>query len=261
MSSTKKWLTAIVVGVSVNYRFIEHMDYMNPIVTWLNKRIGSDTLIETLLAALLIFVVLSDGENEATVTEPAQPPLTQHHHHYMEPAEKEPSPPKTAPRRRIPNIAHQKGRVTRISEMGNTFYEANKDGNVKAVIAELRNEPGEFSLITWHHVRASIAYYNEQGDEVADVGRASWLDSSNSVLDFPSQVTRKLIVAIKPKDWIAVPPDTSVAFDGDDALVSLPENIRRARIILQDDREFSLPFTIDVNLSAGTADSLTRAVS
>lgn len=149
--------------------------------------------------------------------------------------------------RRKLNVVGKKGRIAWLDEAGNAFFEPEADGKLKAVIAEFRNEPGEFSVMTWHHVRASIAFYDEQGAEIADVGRAAWLDGHGSTVDFASHVTRKLIVAVLDDRWLS--------FDGDDAK-PVPPNAKRAKIVLQDDRKFCLPFMLDFDLSACAVGSL-----
>jgi len=145
----------------------------------------------------------------------------------------------------------KKGRFTWLNDVGNIFYEPEEknDSSVRGVIAEFRNEPGDFSVTTWYGVVASIAYYDEKDLEVADVGRAGWLEEVSSTVALHSHVTRKLLVALRAKDcW--------VAFDGDETRV-LPGNIKRARIILHDTGKFSLPWTMDVDLNLGVAGPLT----
>jgi len=85
------------------------------------------------------------------------------------------------------------------------LYEPEKRENSSSegVIAEFRNELGEFSVNTWHGVMASILYYNEQGEERADIGRATWLEESSYLVDLESHKTWKLVVAVRTKDaWI-----------------------------------------------------------
>jgi hypothetical protein len=171
---------------------------------------------------------------------------SQHHHYPSESAKKE--QPTVAPiKRRKLNVIGKKGRITWLDEAGNAFFEPEANGKHKAVIAEFRNEPGEFSVITWRHVRASIAFYDEEGAEIADVGRAAWLDAYGSTVDFASHVTRKLIVAVLADKWLS--------FDGDEPK-PVPPDAKRAKIVLQDDREFCLPFKLDFDLSAGAVGSL-----
>jgi hypothetical protein len=261
MSRTKSLFTGAVVAVSVIYKFTEHMAYMKPIVTWLNGKIGGDTLIEILLGALVIYLLVSQGEKEAPLTEPsqAQPPsqspvqtvnptispiidASQHHHHYAEPALNATQVLTAPPRRRILNIVGKKARIAWLDDAGNGLYEPEDNGKFKAVVAEFRNEPAEFSIITWRHVRASIAFYNEHGAEIGDVGRALWLDANSTIVDMPSNITRTIIVAILVDKWFA--------FDGQDTR-PLSQDIRRAKIVLQDDREFSTAFDVIVDLSLG----------
>lgn len=261
MSRTKSLLTGAVVAASVIYKFTEHMAYMKPIVNWLNGKIGGDTLIEILLGALVIYLLVSQGEKEALSSEPlqAQPPsqgpvqtvnptispiidASQHHHHYAEPAPKVERAPPIPPRRRSLNIVGKKARIAWLTDTGDALYEPEDNGNFKAVVAEFRNEPAEFSIITWRHVRASIVYYNEHGTEVADVGRASWLEANGPTMDMPSNITRTIIVAILADKWLA--------FDGADTR-PLPQDIRRAKIVLQDDRAFSAAFEVVVDFSLG----------
>ncbi len=261
MPRTRSLFTGAVVAVSVIYKFTEHMAYMKPIVTWLNGKIGGDTLIEILLGALVIYLLVSQGEREAPLTEPsqAQPPsqspvqtvsptispkidASQHHHYYSEPAPKAIQAPPALSPRRTPNIVGKKARIAWLTDTGNGLYEPENNGAVKAVVAEFRNEPGEHSIITWHHVRASIAYYDEHGAELADVGRASWLEANSPITDMPSNITRTVIVAIRADKWLV--------FDGADTR-PLSQDIRRAKIVLQDDRQFSTAFDVVVDLNLG----------
>jgi hypothetical protein len=146
----------------------------------------------------------------------------------------------------------KRGRITWLNDEGCGLYEPEQNGKHKAVIAEFRNEPGEFSIINWHHVRASIAYYDEHGSEVADVGRATWLEPAGLKIDMPSHVTCKLVIAVLADKWLS--------FDGNNAL-PIPMNTKRARIILQDDRELSLSFNLDVDLHLGEVGPLTLLAS
>lgn len=271
MSRTKSLFTGAVVAVSVIYKFTEHMAYMKPIVTWLNGKIGGDTLIELLLAALVVYLLVSQGEKEATLTEPSQahphsqsqvqtvsPTISpiidasQHHHHYTEPAPKPIEAPPTPSPKRTLNIVGKKARIAWLTDAGSGLYEPVDNGRFKAIVVEFRNEPAKFSIITWHHVRASIAYYNKHGAEVADVGRALWLDSGSTITDMPSNITRTVIVAILADNWLA--------FDGVDTR-PLSEDIRRAKIILQDDRHFSTAFDVVVDLSLGAVGTTISALS
>jgi hypothetical protein len=261
MSSKKKnWSMGIVGVIAVVYKIAENMAFMKPIVTRLDKRIGSDTFIELLLTGLVVYLFVDRHEPQPPTSSPVQtvsPTISpifdaSQHHHYAEPPKKEPPPPPTLPRRRALSIVGKKGRIAWLNEVGGVLYEPEANGKFKAVIVEFRNEPGEFSVITWHEVRASIVYYNEHGSEVADVGKAPWLEASGWKIDMPSQVTLKLIVAVLADKWIA--------FDGNDAL-PIPVNTKRARIILLDDREFSLSFNLDVDLNDGAVGSLTLLTS
>jgi hypothetical protein len=178
---------------------------------------------------------------ESTVTEPDQPKLPTQ-------SKKETQVTPTPTRRRNLNVVGKKARIAWLNEAGNSLFEPEADGKYKAVIAEFRNEPGGFSIITWRNVRASIAYYDEKGSEVADVGRAMWLEESlNGRVDLASHVTRMLVVAIFADKWLT--------FDKGDAR-PLPQGIKRAKIILQDDREFSVAFILEIDLNQGTAGSL-----
>jgi hypothetical protein len=262
MSLDKKLFTGILVSLSVAYKLTENMAFMKPVVTWLNGKIGGDTLIELLLGALVVYLLLSQGEKEVTVTEPAGQSLSQnpvqtlsptidasqHHHYHNEPQKEEPPQPPTPVRRRKLNVVGKKGRIAWLNDVGGGLYEPEDNGSFKTVIAEFRNEPGEFSIITWHHVRASIVFYDGQGVEVADVGRATWLDGYGPTVDLASLVTRKLIVAILTEKWLS--------FDGGDTK-PLSTDIRKAKIVLQDDREFSVPFLLEVDLNLGVVGSLT----
>src|SRR5581483_3118651 len=97
---------------------------------------------------------------------------------------------------------------------------------------EFRNELGEFSVVTWREVATSIVYYDEHGTEVADVGRATWLEEVSPQIDLESHRTYKLVVGVPAKDaWIC--------FDSATGTVPLPENIKRAKIILHDNKEFT----------------------
>jgi hypothetical protein len=176
---------------------------------------------------------------ESTVTEPEQPRLPAQ-------SKKEAQITPTPPRRRNLNVVGKKARIAWLDAAGNSFFEPEGDGKHKAVIAEFRNEPGDFSIITWKHVRASIAYYDGNNSEVADVGRAEWLDGET--VDFASHVTRKLVVAIFADKWLT--------FDSGEAK-PVPVEAKRAKIILLDDREFSLPFMLEFDLNAPSVGSLT----
>ncbi len=165
-----------------------------------------------------------------------------------QPAAKTP-PPTTLPvRKRKLDVVGKKGRIAWLNEAGNSFFEPEGGGEHKAVLAEFRNEPGDFSIITWQHVRASIVYYDANNSEVADVGRAVWLDGYNEAVDFASHVTRKLVVAIFADKWLT--------FDDGEAK-PVPVEAKRAKIILLDDREFSLPFMLEFDLNAPSVGSLT----
>ena len=262
MTSRNRWFTGIVVGVSIAYKLVEHIEFMRPAVTWLDKKIGGDTLIELLLTALVFYLLFSHGEKEDTDTEPAQPlaisnpvvsptisPIidASQHHHYPEPAKMESLPQPTPPRMRTLSIVGKRGRMAGLSvKVGNCFYEPEDNGKFKAVVAEFRNEPGEFSIMTWCNVRASIAFFDENGVEVADVGKALWMGGMY-VLDMESHVTCKLIVAILADAWLS--------FNGDDTAV-LPANTKRAKIVLQDDRYYTLPFVLDFDLNQETVGKL-----
>lgn len=75
------------------------------------------------------------------------------------------------------------------------------------------------------------------------------MDELNPIVDLASHVTRKLIVAVRATDgWIA--------FDGNETL-RLSENIRRGKIILHDDKEFSLSFVAEFDLKLGAVGALT----
>jgi hypothetical protein len=268
MTSTKKWFTGFVAVISVTYKLAEHMEFMRPVVTWLDKRFGGDTLIELLLSALVVYLLVTHGEREETASESAkaQPPApspiqspvqtvspeikvdASQHHHYGEPVKKAPAL-KQIPVRRKPSIVGKKSRIARLNTFGDgvVFVESEDKGKFVAVVAEFRNEPGGFSIINWHHVRASIIYYDEHGTEVADVGRAVWMEGLTYV-DMESHVTFKLIVAIFADKWLS--------FNGEKAS-PLPLDTKRAKITLQDDREFYLPFVLDFDLNLGTVGSLT----
>jgi hypothetical protein len=270
MSSAKKWLTGIVAAISFVYMFTKNMQFMKPVVTWLDKRIGGDTLIELLLGSLVLYLLLTHGEKEAAgpaepqTQLPSQSPVqtvssiispiidVSQHHHYPEGNRKEPLSPPTPIRRRKPSIVGKKARIAWLSNRGDSYCEPLDNGEFKAVIAEFRNEPGEFSLITWYHVRASIVYFDEYGDEVADVGSAEWLEPSSLILDMPSHVTCKLIVAMLGDCWLV--------FNGQGSTI-IPDDVKRAKIILHDDREFFLSFFLDVDLSSGAVGSLVSAPS
>jgi hypothetical protein len=179
---------------------------------------------------------------ESTVTEAGQSKLPT-------PSKKEAQITPTPPRRRNLNVVGKKARIAWLNEAGNSFFEPEGVGEHKAVVAEFRNEPADFSIFTWRHVRASIAYYDANNSEVADVGRAIWLDGHlNGTIDFASHVTRKLVVAILADKWLT--------FDSGEAK-PVPAEAKRAKIILLDDREFSLPFMIEFDLSAPSVGSLT----
>lgn len=271
MSRTKSLFAGAVVAVSVIYKFTEHMAYMKPIIAWLNGKIGGDTLIEILLAALVIYLLVAQTEKETPPAETSQtqprgqslvqtvnPTInpvidaSQHHHHYAEPVPKAIQAPPSPPRRRTLNIVGKRARIARLSDAGNALYEPEENGKFKAVVAEFRNEPAEHSIITWHHVRASIAFYNEHGAEIADVGMASWLETDSPIVDMPSNITRTIIVAVLADKWLA--------FDGADAK-PLPQDIRRAKIVLQDDRQFSIAFDVVVDLSLGAVGTTISALS
>jgi hypothetical protein len=110
MSPFRKWLTGIVVGFSVLYKFTELMEFMKPVVVWLDSRIEEDTLVELLLWALIAFL-LSLGEakahdiealtKEPSITAPLQA---------KEPT-KEPSAPISTPlpRKRTLNVVGKNG--------------------------------------------------------------------------------------------------------------------------------------------------------
>jgi hypothetical protein len=273
MTSTKKWFTGIVVAVSVVYKFTEHMEYMKPVVTWLDNRIGGDTLIELLLGSLVIYLLLSHTEKEATAMEPApavqpiqanpnQSPVqtvspiidaSQHHHHYPtpEPAKKEQPVLSPTPRKRTLNIVGKKGRIVWLEGM-DVLYEREPKGHnsSRAVIVEFRNEPGEFSVNTWRGVVSSIIYYDEQGAEAAEIGRATWLERVSTSVNLESLRTYKLLIAVQATSaWIG--------FDGASGTVRLPEGIKRAKIVLHDDREFTRSWTLDFDLSIPAVGSLT----
>jgi hypothetical protein len=71
MTRTKKWVTGIVGGVSAIYKVTENMVFMKPAVAWLDQKIGHDTFIELLLSTLVVYLLFSHEEKEATATEPA----------------------------------------------------------------------------------------------------------------------------------------------------------------------------------------------
>jgi hypothetical protein len=141
MSSTKKWFTGIVAVVSVVYKVTEKMEYMRPIVSWLDKRIGGDTLIEILLGALVLYLLVSHGEKDDSTSQPIpQASLTQspvqtvsptispiidasQHHHYAEPTKKETPPAPSPVRRRTPNIVAKRMNIVRLSDVGNILSE------------------------------------------------------------------------------------------------------------------------------------------
>ena len=132
--------------------------------------------------------------------------------------------------------------------MGDAVYEPEADGKWKAVVAEFRNEPGEFALVTWYEVRASITYYDEHGTERAHVGGASWLEAVKPTIDLPRLVVRKFLVVVQGSDaW--------VSFDTDGVVV-IPEDVRRAKITLHDPREFTASYTLDFDLTSGTVGTL-----
>lgn len=260
--------TAMVLGISVIYKLMENSRFMSPIISPLNETIGSGTLIEVLLGVLIIYLLLEkNAARDKTTTQGSIGRQAQRlpdssmmvsfidaiwRNPHSEGGIRPESQPRPIPvRRRTLNIVAKKARIAWLTETGNFFYEPEEIGKLKAIIAEFRNEPGEFSVINWHHVRASIAYHDERGSEIADVGRAAWLDEIGSVIDLPSHVTRKLIVAIQTANgaWIAVDGASGNA-------KALSPDIRRARITLHDNRQFSLSYSLVVHLNQGVLGSL-----
>lgn len=241
MTSRKKWIAGSLFVASALYKVAQGMQFMSPVVTWLNKRMGSDSVVELLLFGIIVYLFL---EGDTTSKEPTQvtasvPALV--------PAVKETTPPPIPVRRKTPNVLAKRGRITWLDNVNDVLWEPEIKGKWKAVIAEFRNEPGEFSLFAWHDVHASITYFDGQGSEIAHVGRALWLEVLGTKLEFPNQVTRKLVVAVQGADSI-------VGFD-DDGAVPLSADIRRAKIILHDPREFSFSYLLDFDFDAGTVGS------
>jgi hypothetical protein len=163
---------------------------------------------------------------------------------YNSPPPSAPRPSAPPPRKRSLNISGKKARFVWLSEGGaGVFHEPEEKERLsaKAIIAEFRNEPEEFSVLTWYDVQASIFYYDENNNEVAEAGKASWLEQISPKINLPKFEVRKLIVAIQARDnWIA--------FDGSDTL-KLTQAIRRAEIILHDEREFSRRYSLPIDLS------------
>ena len=262
--------TAIAVGISVVYKFMDHLRFTKPVVTWLDGKMGSGTLIEILFGLVILYLILDKKATSdrlvpqvSTLHQPTffgrgstmRSMIDAIRHPRQQPAQEGTAPesqPRPIPvRRRTLNIVAKKAGITWLNEAGNFFYEPEGKGKLKAIVAEFRNEPGEFAVTTWHHVRASIAYHNERGSEVAHVGRAAWLDEIGSVVDLPSHITRKLIVAIQTADgaWIAL--------DGvGGSAKTLSTDIRRTKIILHDNKQFSVSYTLAVHLNQDKLESL-----
>jgi len=222
----------VALGVAL-WRILKHI----PIDWW-----GIFGLFGFVCIVFLVLMLLH--RQQPKITPVVVPPVT-------EPLGVEPPKPSVQAQKRIPRIVGKTARMTRVNDIGTVFSEPDEGvGEHKAVIAEFRNEPDGASPFTWHHVRASIAYFDENQVEVSDVGSALWLERPTSIVDLKSQITLKLLVAIYADTW--------VTFDGSNfSPNAIKPGVKRARIILQDDRSFSLPFILEVDLAASTVGSLT----
>lgn len=160
-----------------------------------------------------------------------------------------PPPPTMAapvpPRKRALHVSLTKARIVWLSEGGADgvyFFEPEEkqSDSSKALVADFRIEPQDFSILTWHNVRASILYFNEHDSEVAQVGRAHWLEERRPTIKLEQYKVRRLMIAIQAKDaWIGL--------DDCEAKV-LDVTAKRVKIVLHDDGELSCNFSLPIDL-------------
>jgi hypothetical protein len=67
----KKTLGLTALAISVVYKIGEHVEMTKPLLEWLNKRMGTETIIELLLSGLLVYFILSHGEKNHVEIVPA----------------------------------------------------------------------------------------------------------------------------------------------------------------------------------------------
>ena len=162
-----------------------------------------------------------------------------------------------------PNVRYVNRKVTTLEVMEGNYFNHISEATDEimttdsAFIASFRNDriPGMI-VPTWRNVSAQIIYRGEYGDEITQVGSASWVGTYQDGVDFDGGSVRSVILAIKQKEgkWVSVHVEKHMERRTNHYEIKsleLAKEIRTAEIILHDWKGLSLPskkFLVDFNL-------------